>query len=193
MNTDNPLLKHLLTRRSTKIPALKEPGPTAEQLDLIFTSATRVPDHKRTLPWRFVVLEGDARARFGKVLADIVTRESAEPPSPMRIETERQRPMRAPVVVALIFRHTPTPGAPELEQLMSCGAAGMNLVHAANALGFGTNWVTEWPAFSPGVRAALGLAENEKIAGFVYIGTPGEQQEERERPALADVVTRWEG
>lgn len=191
MNTDNPLLNQLLTRRSAKVAALKEPGPTPQQLEQILTVAARVPDHKRVVPWRFIVFDGEARAQFGNVLADVVARESTDPPSPVRLDTERKRFLQAPLVVALVFRHVPTPGAPELEQLMSCGAAGMNLVHAAHAMGFGANWVTGWAAFSPGIHAALKLAPNEKVAGFIYIGTPGERQEERERPALSSVVSRW--
>lgn len=193
MIPDNPLLRHLTTRRSAKIADLKAPGPTTAELEQILTVAARVPDHKRVTPWRFVVFEGEARAAFGDVLADVVVRESAEAPSPVRLETERKRLLQAPLVVALIFRHIPTPGAPELEQLMSCGAAGMNLVHAAHALGYGANWVTGWAAFSPGVHEALKLAAHEKIAGFIYIGTPGLPQEERPRPGLGDVVSRWQG
>lgn len=193
MSTDNTLLQHLLTRRSTKIAALAEPGPSKAQLDEILTAAARVPDHKRVTPWRFIVIEGEARAALGRTISDILVRESTEAPSPVRLDMERQRYLRAPVVVALVYRYAPTPGAPEIEQQMSCGAAGMNLVHAANALGFGSNWVTEWCAFSPGVQAALGLVPTEKIAGFIYIGTAKEQQEERERPALEAVVSRWQG
>lgn len=193
MSTDNLLLDYLLTRRSSKIPALKDPGPNGAQLEQILTAAARVPDHKRVVPWRFVVFEGEARAAFGAVLADVVQQESAEPPSPVRLDTERKRFMQAPMVVALVFRHVPTPGAPELEQQMSCGAAGMNLVHAAHALGFGANWVTGWAAYSPGVHAALALADNEKVAGFIHIGTPAERQDERPRPALGDVMSRWQG
>jgi nitroreductase len=85
----------------------------------------------------------------------------------------------------------PKPGAPEWEQVLSAGASAFNLCLAANALGYGTSWITEWFAYSPRIRAALGLAENERVAGFVYIGTVGERSEERERPQLADIVTRW--
>ena len=99
--------------------------------------------------------------------------------------------MRAPTVVCVVSRVVSNSGAPEIEQLLSCGAAAFNLCLAANALGYGTSWITEWIAYSPMVREKLGLAENERIAGFVYIGTPMEKPEERERPNLADIVTRW--
>jgi nitroreductase len=182
----------LLTRRSSKPAMLATPGPSAAELETILTAATRVPDHKKLVPWRFVVFEGEARARFGEVLAEACKVEETEPPSPMRLETERRRLMRAPVVVAVISRVKAVPGAPEWEQVLSCGAACFNLCLAANALGFGTCWITEWYAYSPGVRKALGLADNERIAGFVYIGTATEQQPDRERPVLAQIVSRWQ-
>ena len=119
--------------------------------------------------------------------------EEKETPSAARLEIERTRLLRAPTVVAVISRVTPNPGAPEWEQVLSCGAACFNLCLAANALGFGTCWITEWYSYSPAVRAALGLAANERMAGFVYIGTAKEGQPDRDRPQLAKIVTRWTG
>lgn len=191
MNT--AVLDLLATRRSVKAAALTSPGPTPAQLEQILTLAARVPDHKKVEPWRFVVFEGDARAKFGEVIADACKAEDKMAPSEARLQTERERLMRAPTVVAVISRVVPTPGAPEIEQVLSCGAVCMNLCHAANALGFGTTWITEWIAFSPRVRAGLGLAANEQIAGFIYIGTAKERQPDRDRPALAKIVTRWQG
>ena len=152
-----------------------------------------MPDHKKLEPWRFIVFEGDARAAFGRVLLKACLAEEKETPSAARLETERTRLLRAPTVVAVISRVTPNPGAPEWEQVLSCGAACFNLCLAANALGFGTCWITEWYSYSPAVRAALGLAANERIAGFVYIGTAKEGQPDRDRPQLAKIVTRWTG
>jgi nitroreductase len=187
----NPTLDLLLTRRSVKL--MGEPGPTRGELDQILTAAARVPDHKQLTPWRFIVFEGVARAAFGEVLAKVLQAEDKDPPSPVRLETERQRFTGAPVVVAVISRTSETPGAPEWEQVLSAGAACQNLCLAATALGFGTLWITRWYAYSPGVHAHLGLAVNEKIAGFIHIGTPAERQPDRKRPALADVVTRYNG
>jgi nitroreductase len=181
----------LLSRRSVKPAAMAEPGPSPAQLELILRAAARVPDHKKLVPWRFVVFEGEARGAFGEVLASACQKEEAEPPSPVRLDFERGRLLRAPTVVAVVSRVVEAPGAPEWEQILSAGAACFNLCLAANALGFGTSWITEWYSYSPTVRAALGLAANERIAGFVYIGTPTERQPDRERPALADIVTRW--
>jgi nitroreductase len=183
----------LLKRRSVKPAMLGDPGPTASELETILTAACRVPDHKKLEPWRFIVFEGDTRAAFGRVLLKACLAEEKETPSAMRLETERTRLLRAPTVVAVISRVTPNPGAPEWEQVLSCGAACFNLCLAANALGFGTSWITEWYSYSPGVRAALGLAANERMAGFVYIGTPKERQPDRERPQLATKVSRWQG
>ncbi len=189
----NEIVKLLESRRSAKVALLAEPGPSADQLDKILMIAARVPDHKRLVPWRFIVLEGDGRRRFGEVLADVLAKEDAEGPSPVRLEMERNRAMRAPLVVAVVSRVVPSPGAPEWEQVLSAGAAAFNLCLAANAMGFGTAWITEWYAYSPGVAAALGLAANERIAGFVYVGTEAEKQADRERPVMSEIVSRWPG
>ena len=183
----------LLKRRSAKPAMLADPGPTSEQLTTILTAATRVPDHKKLEPWRFIVFEGEARATFGRVLLKACLAEEKETPTAGRLEMERMRLLRSPTVIAVISRTTPNPAAPEWEQILSCGAVCFNLCLAATALGFGTCWITEWYAYSPGVRAALKLAANERIAGFVYIGTAKEHQPERERPLLAKVVSRWTG
>ncbi len=190
---NNAMLELLEARRSVKPDRLLAPGPSPEQLDRILTIAARVPDHKKLVPWRFVVFEGEARARMGEVFAEAALAEEREPPSPIRLETERKRFQRAPLVVGVVSRVTPKPGAPEWEQILSAGAAAFSLCLAANALGFGTSWITEWVAYSARVRAALGLAENERIAGFVHIGTPAELPADRERPALAGIVSRWNG
>ncbi len=190
---NNAMLELLEARRSVKPDRLLAPGPSPEQLDRILTIAARVPDHKKLVPWRFMVFEGEARAKMGEIFAEAALAEEREPPSPIRLETERKRFQRAPLVVGVVSRVTPKPGAPEWEQVLSAGAAAFSLCLAANALGFGTSWITEWVAYSARVRAALGLAENERIAGFVHIGTPAETPADRERPALAGIVSRWNG
>ena len=189
----NAALELLLTRRSVK--ALTEPGPTPDELATILTAASRVPDHKSLTPWRFVVFEGDARLAFGNVLAAVLKHEdkAKEQPSEVRLETERQRLMNAPVVVMVISKAEDKAGAPAWEQVLSCGAACQNLMIAANALGFGTVWVTRWYAYSSGVASHLGLAPHERIAGFIHIGTVKERQPDRTRPNLADVVTQYRG
>ena len=186
-----PTIQHLLTRRSVSANALGEPGPDSAELDQILTAAARVPDHKKLVPWRFILFEGDAREAFGRALADICREEQPEP-SAVRLQMEAKRFMRAPIVIAVISRVTSPSPVPEWEQVLSAGAACQNLVVAASALGFGVNWVTEWCAYSAGVRQALGLKDNERVAGFVYIGTAESQPDERPRPALSDVVSAWQ-
>jgi nitroreductase len=185
------LLDHLTTRRSLKPDKLGLPGPSADQLQQILTIAARVPDHKKLAPWRFVIFEGQARAQFGEIFAQASLKEDREPPSPVRLEFERNRLVRAPTVVAVISRIVENPGAPEWEQVLSAGACCYNMCLAANALGFGSCWITEWVSYSPTVRAGLKLADNERIAGFVYMGTRGDIPTDRDRPDVASLTTRW--
>ena len=146
-----------------------------------------MPDHKKLVPWRFLLFQGEGRAAFGKILAGICQAEEKDP-STFRLETEANRFMRAPLVIAVISRVVKNPAAPEWEQVLSAGAACQNLLIAATALGYGAQWITEWYGYSQGVRAALKLADNERVAGFVYIGTAKEKPDERERPSLADIA-----
>ncbi len=171
---------------------MRAPGPGKDELTQILTAATRVPDHKKLAPWRFILFEGSAREHFGDVLAQACAREETLEPSTVRLQTERERFMRAPLVIALISAPVAKPGVPELEQILSCGAVGQNLCLAANALGYGTNWLTEWLATSPAVAQALGLGARERVAGFIYIGTPIERQDDRGRPDLERLVSHWQ-
>jgi len=157
----------------------------------MLTIAARVPDHKKLVPWRFIVLEGDARARLGEVVARACAALEKEPPSEVRLALERGRLSRSPLVITVVSRVVAHPGAPEWEQILSAGAACFNLCLAANALGYATSWITEWIAYNSQVCEALGLAQNERIAGFVYVGTAAVRPEDRERPVLSDIVTRW--
>ena len=190
---NSPMLEMLKVRRSLKPDKLVEPGPSPDQLETILTVAARVPDHKKLAPWRFVVFEGAARERMGEVFAQACAAEDKEPPSPVRLDFERRRLMRAPLVVGVISRVVPSQAAPEWEQVLSAGAACYNMCLAANALGFGTCWITEWVAYSPRVATALRLADGERIAGFVYMGTPTETPVDRDRPVLGNIVSHWEG
>jgi nitroreductase len=189
--TDNATIALLKTRRSVKPDLLAAPAPSAGELETILTIASRVPDHKKLAPWRFVIIEGAAREKLGDLAAEACQREEAEPPSHVRLDTERKRFLRAPLVIAVVSRVKETRGAPEWEQILSAGAACMNLCIAANALGYGTTWITEWISYSKTFGEGFGLAANERIAGLVHIGTATQKPDERERPVLADVVTRW--
>lgn len=151
-----------------------------------------MPDHKKLAPWRLIVFEGEARAKFGEILAETLRSEDEEPPSDVRLQTERERFMRAPLVIGVVSSPVEGRGVPHLEQLLSCGALAYNVCLAANAIGFQSAWITEWYSFSPAIAAALGLGDHEAIAGFIYVGTASQIQPERDRPALGDILSRWQ-
>lgn len=180
----------LLTRRSAKALTMVEPGPDEGELQTILTAGARVPDHGKLAPWRFIVFKGDARAAFGAELARIHA--AAQPAATEdQIAFEANRLTRAPVVVAVISRVTPGIKIPEWEQLLSAGAVCQNMLVAATALGYGVQWLTEWYAFDPQVNEVLGLAGNEKVAGYLYFGSESVAKDERPRPALADITSEW--
>lgn len=183
------ILSTLKTRRSTAIKALAAPGPNAAQMEEILTAAARVPDHGKLAPWWFVVFDGDSRVEFGKVLREAYKIEDAEA-AEAKLDLEAEKFLRAPVVVAVISRIKESK-IPQWEQFLSAGACCHNLCLAANAMGYGSNWLSGWPAFNPKVREALGCDERDNIAGFIYLGTQSEKPEERERPTLADIVNSW--
>jgi nitroreductase len=186
----NAIIDHLLSRRSVAANMLGEPGPDKEELTRILTAAARVPDHKKLSPWRFILFQGEARARFGQVLL-AACRANEPDAAASRLDFEAQRFLRAPLVVCVVSRVVDNPAAPEWEQILSAGAACQSLLIAATALGYGAQWITEWYAYDRSVRRALKLAANERVAGFIYIGTAAEKPAERERPLLTDVVTQY--
>jgi nitroreductase len=185
----NTLLEFLKNRRSSKVAGLSEPAPNAEQLAEILTIAARVPDHGKYHPWYFIVFEGGARTEIG---AHLRTAYAAENPdaAPAKLDLEAERFLRAPLVVAVVSRIREGKNS-EWEQILSSGAACYNLCLAANAMGFGTNWLTEWYSYSPTFKNLMGLDVHDHFAGFIYIGTTAEQQEDRERPDLSKIVTHW--
>ena len=180
----------LLSRRSVKPMTMASPGPDAADLEIILTAGARVPDHGKLVPWRFILFRGEARAAFGKVLkarfAEIEPGANED-----RLELEANRFMRAPLVVTVVSGLVPNPKAPEWEQRLSAGAVCQNILVAATALGYGSNWLTEWCAFDDGIAAALGLGENERVAGFIYLGTPTLPNEDRPRPDLNKITHDW--
>jgi nitroreductase len=180
----------LSTRSSCKAVALMTPGPSAAEIDKLLTIACRVPDHGKLTPWRFIVFEGDARLAAG---AAIATAFGVKYPDakPENVEFERKRLAHAPLVVAVVSRAAPHVKIPEWEQVLSAGAAAMNLVLAAHALGYGANWITGWYAYDRGVLDALGLAPHERIAGFIHIGTPSGPVTDRPRPSLSEIASRF--
>ena len=180
----------LLSRRSGSAKAMAGPGPSPAQLRQILSCAARVPDHGKLAPWRFILFEGEGRERMGAVLAQVLAQNEPEV-SPQRLELERARFLRAPLVIGVVSRVRPGIPIPEWEQMLSAGAAAMSILIAAHALGFVANWITEWCAYDPLVAARLGLEANERIAGFIYIGHPAVALEERLRPDLDSLITRF--
>jgi len=185
----NGMLELLLTRRSVAAHLLDDPGPNPEQLETLLTIASRVPDHGKLAPWRFIVIEGEARYRIGETIAAAFAKDRPDASTDL-VEFERNRLARAPLVVAIVSRAAPHPKIPEWEQVLSAGAVCMNLTIAANAMGFGTSWITEWYAYDRRILDALGLLPNERIAGFVHIGSPPAKPTDRPRPDLRQITTR---
>jgi nitroreductase len=183
-------IKLLTTRRSFKPVELTGPAPSAAEIDTLLTIASRVPDHGKLAPWRFIVFEGEARQAAGAAIA-AAFRAKYPDARPEHVEAERGRLARAPLVVAVVSRAGPHVKIPEWEQVLSAGAAAMSLVLAAHALGYGASWITEWYAYDRGVLDALGLAPHERIAGFIHIGRPPGAPEDRPRPPLHEIATRF--
>jgi nitroreductase len=191
MPRNESLIEYLKTRRSMPAFQMKEPGPTKAEIEEILTLATRVPDHGKLAPWRFIVMTGDERQRISLALSRIARAERPDLSEEM-IKVEETRFTRAPVVVAVVSRAAPHVKIPEWEQLMSAGAVCLNMVIAANALGYVSNWLTEWMAYNEKAYEIIGVRPGEKIAGFVHIGSTDFPVTERPRPALSEIVT-WVG
>ncbi len=185
------VLNFLAQRRSGLARAMTIPGPNPTQRDHILKLAARVPDHRKLSPWRFLVFEGDVRAQFGEILAHIFQDKNSEMPQE-RIEHERDRFMRAPLVVAVISSPKKCPRqTPKWEQELSAGAVCFSMLLAARANGFSAQWISEWYAYDPTVKREMGLSSDEKIAGIIYIGTPTESPMERQRPDMYAITAPW--
>lgn len=185
------VLKFLSQRRSALVRSMSEPGPDADELELILRIAARSPDHRKLFPWRFILFEGVARTEFGEHLAKLFQQDCPNM-SADRIEHERTRFLRAPLVVGVVSSPKDcSRGTPKWEQELSAGAVCMNMLLAARASGFAAQWLSEWYAFDKRVDKILGLANNERIAGFIYMGTATEQPMERPRPDMAKLVQNY--
>ena len=181
----------LLSRRSGSAKRMQGPGPSDEQIKILITAASRVPDHGKLTPWRFLILKGDAREAFGDVLVRAL--KTTEPDSSEeRLAVEQQRFLRAPVIIAVVSHVLEAIAIPEWEQIMSSGAACQTLCIAAHAMGFVASWITEWPAYDANVAKAFLMAPHERIAGFIYLGAAKADPVERVRPDAAKKVQRWE-
>ncbi|OWV83984.1 NAD(P)H nitroreductase [Rhizobium sp. N122] len=191
MKSDIKLIDYLAVRRSIPAFQMCEPGPEKAEIEEILRLASRVPDHGKIAPWRFIVYRGDQRARLGEELLTLALQTKPELSEEM-IQVERARFTRAPVVVAVVSKAGPHIKIPEWEQLMSAGALCLNVILAANASGYVANWLTEWFAYDERAYPLLGVEPGEKVAGFIHIGSTTFPAIERPRPELADTVT-WVG
>lgn len=189
----NETLDLLRKRRSLPPYQLTGPGPDRKGLVSLLTLAARVPDHGKLAPWRFIVIEGEARARLGSVSAKAAEHDRGPLPEDA-LAAEEQRFMKAPVVVALVSRARPHPKIPLWEQELSVGAVAMNLLLASEAAGFSAVWVTEWCAFDRRILDELGVRADEKLAGFIHIGTPAlklDERTDRVRPEMAEIISYY--
>ncbi len=184
----NETIELLRTRRSVAVRLLKPPAPSRDEIETMLKIASRVPDHGGAIPWRFIVIDNEAGARLGRVIHDLYRADNAEA-GEEQLAAELGRLTRAPLVIGVVSRTYEHPKAPEWEQILSAGAACMTLVIAANALGYATNWHTEWYAYDRRFLDVLGLAPSERIAGLIHIGSADERPADRRRPELADIVT----
>lgn len=191
MKNDMKLIDYLAVRRSIPAFQMSEPGPTTAELEQILTLAVRVPDHGKIAPWRFIVYRGGERVRIGEELLAMALQKKPDLSEEM-VNVERTRFTRAPVVIAVVSTAAPHVKIPEWEQVMSAGAVCLNLLMAANAVGFVSNWLTEWFAYDERAHPLLGIRPGEKVAGFIHIGSTTFPATERPRPALSDLVT-WVG
>ncbi|MGF7161793.1 nitroreductase [Rhodoligotrophos appendicifer] len=190
MNDTTNTMSLLLTRRSQSISKLTSVGPNEDELQLVLRAAARVPDHGKLTPWRFILFRGDKRSKFGEFL-EARLRESRPDAGDLLFERARTIFSATPIVIGVVSRTVPHAKIPEWEQHLSAGAACMNIVLAATALGFGAQWITGWYAYDQKVASHLGLTDHERIAGFIFIGGLAEQPTDRDRPQLAAVVTDY--
>lgn len=180
---------YLASRRSGKPRDLAAPGPSMDQLTEMVSIAARTPDHGKLAPWRFIIVPDDKRQRLSNV---ITTAYLSEKPDAGRLEIEAQVQFATQAPALIVVMSAPKESKiPLWEQELSAGAVCMNLLHAAHAMGFVGGWLTTWPAFNDDVRDAFGGA-HERIAGFIFIGTPSRELEERPRPELSDILSVWQ-
>jgi nitroreductase len=179
------VLDFLALRRSASAVTLMEPAPDADELDGLLRLAARVPDHGKLAPWRFMLLRGEDKAAFaGRLEALAVSRGDSK-------AVAKLAKLKIPPLGVAVISSPRGDEIPRWEQILSAGAVCVNLLYAAQALGYGANWITDWYAYDAEAQAILGLAAGEQVAGFIFIGTPREPPQERERPRLAPLVSAW--
>ena len=171
-------------------PLLTEPAPTAEQLDSLIRAAMRAPDHKMLKPWRLIIIEGQGRERLGELLAQAA--KARDPQADKEaLDKARGKPLRAPMIIVAVACLSEHPKVPEIEQMITAGAAANNIVTAAYALGLGAYWRTGAAAYDERVKQGLGLAVNEEIIGFIYLGTPEGRERRLPETDPAECCSYW--
>ncbi len=186
----NDIIKHLSTRRSVSAKRLTEPCPSDAEIQQILEIGCRTPDHGKMVPYYFITFKGDSRAKIGEHLRAAYEAENPDTPK-AKLDLEATRFERAPLVIAVISRIREGKH-PQWEQILTAGAVCMNICHATHGLGYAANWLTEWYAYNDVFRKALRLEDNrDNIAGFIYVGTPSEQPEDRERPDINAISNEW--
>lgn len=187
-NDNQNTMSLLLTRRSAKARNLESPGPNEEQLRDILTAGMRVPDHGKLAPWRFIVVQNEAQDALSNIFADAYLNEKPEA-SALELDSIQNFPKQAPVMIAVLSRLNTARAIPEWEQRLSAGAACQNMILAAHAMGFKANWLTGWAAFCEDIIKELGGQQDDKIAGFLFIGSSNKGLSERPRPAFDDIIS----
>jgi len=172
------------------VKSLQEPAPSDADLRVIFDAAMRAPDHGRLRPWRFFVIRGDARRELSELFAAGVRRR--EPgATEAQIEKEREKPLRTPMIVAVVAKTVAGHKVPVIEQTLAAGAAAMNILNAVHALGFGAKWVTGDNCYDSVFKRDFGLDETDQLLGFIHVGTPRESLHLTDRPDPAEFVIEW--
>lgn len=186
-------LKLLNDRRSIPSRQLGEPGPNPAELRALLEAAVRAPDHGKLVPWRFILIRGDARRRLGELLAQTTLANNPDA-APAVVEKDRDRFNFAPLIVTVVARIDETQSkVPAQEQLLAAGCVAYNLLIGAQQLGYGAQWLTGWAAYDATIRDALGVMTNERVVGFIHIGSAREPAPERLRPDVDDLVSEWQG
>ncbi len=186
------MLAKLAARRSVPLRAFLDAPIPADDLERMLTIAARTPDHGRLIPWRFIVIEGEARRVAGSRFDALYAARNPDL-APAKQDMWTLYMLRAPVTVVVVSRIDPEAKIPVWDQEVSSGAAGMNLINAAAALGYAAQWLLKWPGRDSEAAAILGVGAAERVAGFIHLGRQSELPADRPRPALAEVVTRWSG
>jgi len=188
MTVQKQKLLFLMNQSSVAAKKLTTPAPDSAQLEAILQSAMSAPDHGALTPFRFLIIEGDAREALARVFERAATKRGLDQAA---VQKQRSKPLRSPLIICVIACLHEAPSIPETEQLLSAGAAAQHIQLACRALGFGSIWLTGDNSYDLLVYEALGLQLNERVIGFLYVGTPAEGFEQKKRTSAKTITRRW--